>query len=263
MTSYLDLILEWTREHRLPRLQKSSTAGDLARRAVEAPAVRPFRRPLASPGISLIAEFKRRSPSAGELNPQADPEAQAKAYESGGASAMSVLTEPEFFGGGFEDLLTARQSCSLPVLRKDFLLVPVQVVEARAYSADAVLLIAAAIKDRILLKEMCAAAEEMGMDALIEVHEEKELDLAFEVEPLLIGVNQRDLTTFKIDHDLAIRVRKEIPDNVTVVAESGVSSPEQIQQMRKSGIDAVLVGETLMKTEDPAQAIKELLAEGE
>lgn len=263
MTSYLDLILEWTREHRLPRLQKSSIAGDLARKSVEAPAARSFRRPLTSQGISLIAEFKRRSPSAGELKPNADPEAQAKTYESGGARAMSVLTEPEFFGGGLKDLLIARESCSLPVLRKDFLLDPVQVVEARAYSADAVLLIAAAIKDRVLLKEMCAAADEMGMDALIEVHEEKELDLVFQVEPLLIGVNQRDLTTFKIDHDLAIRVRKEIPDDVTVVAESGVSTSEQIQQMRKSGIDAVLVGETLMQADDPAQAIRELLAEGE
>lgn len=263
MTSYLDLILEWTREHRLPSLQKSSVAGDLARKAVEAPPPRPFRRPLTSHGISLIAEFKRRSPSAGELKLNADPEAQAKAYEGGGARAMSVLTEPEFFGGSFDDLVSARRSCSLPVLRKDFLLDPVQVVEARAYSADAVLLIAAAIKDRVLLKEMCAAAGEMGMDALIEVHEEKELDLVFQVEPLLVGVNQRDLTTFKIDHGLAIRVRKEIPDHVTVVAESGVSTSEQIQQMRKSGIDAVLVGEILMQAEDPAQAIKGLLAEGE
>lgn len=263
MTSYLDLILEWTRENRLPRLQKSSITGDLARRAAEAPAVRPFRRALTKQGISLIAEFKRRSPSAGELKTNADPEAQAKAYEAGGARAMSVLTEPEFFGGGFEDLMTARQACSLPALRKDFLLDPVQVVEARAYSSDAVLLIAAAIKDRVLLKEMCAAADEMGMDALIEVHEEKELDLVFEVEPRLIGVNQRDLTTFKIDHGLAIRIRMEIPDTVTVIAESGVSTSDQIQQMRESGIDAVLVGETLMQVEDPTQTIKELLAEDE
>lgn len=258
MASYLDRIVEATR-HRLGEARRQRSFNDLEREASSRGAARDFLGSLRAPGIRLVAEFKRRSPSRGPIGDHDDPAEVAKSYERGGAAAMSVLTEPAFFSGSLADLESAREACRLPVLRKDFLLDPYQVVEARAAGADAVLLIVGAIDDPGLRAELAAATAEIGMAALVEVHDEWELDGAFEIDAALIGVNQRDLTTFDIDPELAIRLRGRIPQDVAVVAESGISSRGEVASLEEAGVDAVLVGETLMRAPDPQRAVEDLL----
>src|SRR2546425_5391348 len=206
--------------------------------------------------MSLIAEIKRRSPSKGVIQASVDPAEVAAAYQRGGARALSVLTEPEFFSGSLDDLAAAREATTLPALRKDFVLDPYQVVEARAGGADAVLLIVAALPDAGLFAELAAAAEDYGLPALVEVHSEWELDQAFEVEPEIVGVNQRDLRTFEVDIGLAARLRKRIPPEVAVVAESGIGTRADVEALEGASIDAVLVGETLVRAEDTAAAVR-------
>lgn len=208
--------------------------------------------------MSLIAEFKRRSPSAGVIRDEKDPGTVAKAYEAGGARALSVLTEPEFFAGSDDDVRAAREESSLPILRKDFVVDPYQLVEARAAGADAVLLIVAALEPRGL-RLLISEAETWGLDALVEVHDAADLKTALEAEASLVGINQRDLRTFQVDRGLAVRMQSEIPDDVVVVAESGISTREEVRALQDAGIDGVLVGERLMRSEDPAGAVVELL----
>lgn len=258
MTSYLDQILDATRE-RLSADRRRRSFGDLEREAGALPAPRDFIGAVREPGISLVAEMKRRSPSAGDVRPDADPRHLATRFEEGGARAVSVLTEPFFFSGSLGDLEVVRGACGLPVLRKDFVVDPYQVVEARAAGADAVLLIVAAVDGSTHLGELHAAAADYGLAALVEIHSEREMDVAFEAEPSLIGVNQRDLATFRVDRGLAARLRRHIPQDVAVIAESGISSRADVEELEEAAVDGILVGEALMRSDDPARAIAALL----
>lgn len=209
--------------------------------------------------LAVIAEIKRRSPSKGELFVDLDPAMLAKTYESGGARCLSVLTDATFFGGSPADLRAAREACPLPVLRKDFTIGLRDVLDARLMGADCVLLIAAALARSELL-ELHRLAIEIGLDVLVEIHDEAELDGALQAGATLIGVNQRDLVTFEVDHDRAVRMAGRIPANVVRVAESGVRNAADAASLRAAGYDAVLVGESLVTSADPAAAIAALRA---
>lgn len=225
-------------------------ADELRARAGDADPPRGFARALRVPGeVRLLAEVKRRSPSAGEIRPGADPAAVAREYERGGAAAVSVLTDAEYFGGSLGALAAVRAAIALPALRKDFLIDPLQVWEARAAGADAVLLIAR-ILDDARLAELLALAGEQGMDALVEVHTADELDRALAAGAALVGVNNRDLAVFRTDLDLSVRLAARVPAGVTLVAESGIHTPADVDRMGAAGIDAVLVGESLMRQPD-------------
>jgi indole-3-glycerol phosphate synthase len=203
----------------------------------------------------VIAEVKRRSPSKGGIAPDLDPAALARAYERGGAACLSVLTDVEFFGGSPEDLAAARAAVRVPVLRKDFTVSAHDVVDARLMGADAVLLIAAAL-DASELRDLHALARELGLDALVEVHDEPEVDAALAVDASLIGVNQRDLVTFEVDTARAVRLASRLPDGVVRVAESGITGPEDGAHLAEAGYHAVLVGESLVRSSDPVEAVR-------
>jgi indole-3-glycerol phosphate synthase len=221
------------------------------------PVPRGFRHALTAPGLSVIAEIKRRSPSKGDLAPDLDPATLATAYAEGGAAALSVLTDEEFFGGSDADLQRARAAVDVPVLRKDFTVSELDVCDARAMGADAILLIVAALSE-VELDRFHALALDLGMDALVEVHDEHELKRAVAIGATLIGVNQRDLKTFEVDRELAARCAAEIPSDVLKVAESGIRDAADAQRLRDAGYDAILVGETLVTSPDPTAAVKEL-----
>ena len=208
--------------------------------------------------VKVIAEIKRSSPSRGSLAPIVDPAALARSYELGGASAISVLTEGRKFGGSLADLEAVRAAVALPVLRKDFIATPYQVLEARASGADLVLLIVAALDDA-QLAELFALAGELGMAALVETHSADELDRAAQLGARLIGVNARDLSTFELDRDLFGRLAERFPDDAIRVAESAVLSADDVAHYRRSGADVVLVGEALV-TGDPIANLSAFLA---
>jgi indole-3-glycerol phosphate synthase len=219
-----------------------------------------FRDALASPGIAVIAEFKRRSPSAGRLRQQdVDIAEIAVAYERGGASALSVLTEGPNFEGSLADVCAARAACGLPILRKDFIVDPYQLYEARAVGADAVLLIVAAL-EQDELASLYDLARTLGLDVLVEVHDRDELKRAVQIEARLIGVNNRDLRDFTVDVGRTERLLAEMPGGTTVVSESGISAPKQLEQLEREGVAAVLVGESLMRACSPEHALATLLA---
>jgi indole-3-glycerol phosphate synthase len=209
-------------------------------------------------GLAVIAEIKRRSPSKGLLNVDLDPVDLARGYEVGGASCLSVLTDAEFFGGSPDDLAAARDATALPVLRKDFTVASIDVADARLMGADAVLLIAAVL-GRLQLIDLHALADDLGLDVLVEVHDEPELEIALQCGATLIGVNQRDLVTFEVDHERAARMASAIPDGIVKVAESGVRDRDDAKRLDAAGYDAILVGETLVTAGDPSKAIRELL----
>jgi indole-3-glycerol phosphate synthase len=221
------------------------------------PPVRGFRAALAAPGFHVIAEIKRRSPSKGDLNPDLDPALLAKDYEAAGATCVSVLTDVEFFGGSPADLQAARMATQLPLLRKDFTVCEADVIDARTMGADAVLLIAAALDDAEL-RAFHSLAVELGLDVLVEVHDEAELARALDAGATLVGVNQRDLVTFQVDHARAERMAAAMPAGVVKVAESGVRDGDDARRLRDAGYDAILVGETLVTAPDPAATLKEL-----
>jgi indole-3-glycerol phosphate synthase len=218
-----------------------------------------FATAIARGGIGVIAEFKRRSPSAGAIREGASPQEIVGAYERGGASALSVLTEQASFGGSLEDLRAARGASELPVLRKDFIVDRYQLLEARLAGADAVLLIVAALSDHELAA-LHEQARALGLDALVEVHDVPELQRALRVQPALVGINNRDLRDFSVDLARTSALRGAIPAGVAVVSESGIRSPEQLHELEREGVDAVLVGESLMRAADPAAALRSLLA---
>ena len=209
--------------------------------------------------LQVISEVKRRSPSKGALNADLDPAALAADYERGGAACLSVLTDEPHFGGSIADLQTARAACGLPVLRKDFTVSERDVLDARLMGADCVLLIAAAL-DRAELIAFHALATEVGLDVLVEIHDEVELEVATLAEASLIGVNQRDLVTFKVDHERAVRMAGIIPKAAVRVAESGVRDGADAQSLRAAGYDAVLVGESLVTSSDIAASLGSLRA---
>ena len=203
----------------------------------------------------IIAEFKRRSPSKGEIRPSADPAHIAKAYESGGAAAISVLTEEDYFDGSLDDLRAIRQATSLPVLRKDFIFEEYQVYESAAAGADALLLIVAALNDETIGRLRRITEEELGMDALVEVHTREEMDRALHSGAHLIGVNNRDLGTFEVSTATSIQLVDFAPPDVILVSESGLGA-EEVRKLRTFGYKGFLVGETLMRADDPEEALR-------
>jgi indole-3-glycerol phosphate synthase len=258
--SVLARILQSTREQ-LEQRKHALPLGQLRGSATEHPAApRGFRAALARPGMSVIAEFKRSSPSAGTLREGADLAELVSAYERGGASALSVLTEEANFAGSLEDLRAARELCALPVLRKDFIVDEYQLFEARAAGADAVLLIVAALSDTEL-SALHEQARALAMDVLVEVHDRDELDRALALGAELIGVNNRDLRDFSVDLQRTMQLRGAMPDGVVVVSESGIGSCEQLRELEREGVDAVLVGESLMRAAEPEVALRALLGE--
>ncbi|RJX34853.1 MAG: indole-3-glycerol phosphate synthase TrpC [Desulfarculus sp.] len=246
-------------EHK--RLEAAALAGraaELRRLAEEAPPPRDFLAALrARPGRAVIAEIKRASPSAGRLAAEVDPASRAVRYQAGGAAALSVLTDGPFFQGSLTDLRQARAAVGLPVLRKDFIIASAQLYEARAAGADAVLLIAAALEPG-QLRDLYQQARELGLAVLPEVHEEVELEPVLALGPALVGVNNRDLRSLQVDLNASLRLRPLIPASTTVVAESGISGPEQAARLRAGGLDAFLVGSHLMRAPDPAAALRAL-----
>ena len=256
MTTYLERILERHRE--LAADDERPLDGLLATARAQAP-TRGFRRALAdSDRLAVISEVKRRSPSKGDLFPDLDPAVLATEYEAGGASCLSVLTDEEFFGRSVADLQAARAACALPVLRKDFTVSARDVVDARIMGADAVLLIAAALPQADLAG-FHTLAMEIGLDVLVEVHDERELEMALAVGATLVGVNQRDLVTFEVDHERAVRMAAVIPDHVVAVAESGVRGSEDARALHAAGYHAVLVGESLVTSGDAATPVADLI----
>ncbi|HEY1245601.1 MAG TPA: indole-3-glycerol phosphate synthase TrpC [Hyphomicrobiaceae bacterium] len=213
-------------------------------------------------GVSVIAEFKRRSPSGGDIRPDATPSDIAQVYAANGARAMSVLTDAHYFSGADSDLVEARDACGLPVLRKDFVVDAYQLHEARAIGADAVLLIVRALSDSEL-REFVRLSASLGLDALVETHSADEVRRALDAGATIVGVNNRDLDTLVTDVTLAPRLRLLVPPECLFVAESGVSTPEQIATLADAGVDAVLVGEALLRAADPGARLRLLVEAGE
>jgi indole-3-glycerol phosphate synthase len=259
MTTYLDRILA---AHRAAAARDDRDLGALVASAERLAPARGFREALLADagrgtGPAVIAEVKRRSPSKGALAAALDPATLACRYEVGGAACLSVLTDREFFGGSAEDLAAAREACGLPVLRKDFTVSAHDVVDARLMGADAVLLIVAALDDRELA-HFRALARDLGLDVLVEIHDEAELDRALAVDADLIGVNQRDLVTFSVDMERALRLAELLPETVVRVAESGIRGPADASVLAAAGYHAVLVGESLVTAADPGEAVRAL-----
>ena len=254
--TYLDRILE---HHRAVAAADTRPIERLLDEARAMPPTRGFRSALADrEHLGVIAEIKRRSPSKGDLNAELDPAELAAAYERGGAACLSVLTDVEHFGGSVADLQAARAACSLPVIRKDFTVSERDVLDARIMGADCLLLIAAALEPAELVA-FHRLAVDVGLDVLVEIHDEAELEHALAADATLIGVNQRDLVTFQVDHARAVRMAGVIPDRAVKVAESGVRGADDARRLRAAGYDAVLVGETLVTSSDPAAAIADLI----
>ena len=210
------------------------------------------------PGVAVIAEAKKASPSKGVIRPDFDPVAIACSYQAGGAQALSVLTDVDFFQGSLAYIPMVRAAVSLPVLRKDFIIDPLQIREARAYGADAILLIAA-ILETSQIEEYQGLASELGMDALVEVHDEAEVEKAVAAGSRLIGVNNRDLRDFSMDLNTTFRLQKMIPAAIPLVSESGIRDHQDMLRLAEHGIRAALVGETLMRAADPAEALRALV----
>jgi indole-3-glycerol phosphate synthase len=258
VATYLDRILV---AHRAAARGELRSLASLVGRASTMPPTRGFGAALqAAEGLAVIAEIKRRSPSRGDLNVGLNAADLAMTYEDGGATCLSVLTDREFFGGSATDLAEARAVTRIPVLRKDFTVALHDVCDARLMGADCVLLIAAALRPQELSSFSTMAAE-IGIDALVEIHDEGELDQALEAGASLIGVNQRDLVTFEVDHERALRMAATIPEGVVKVAESGVRDGADAKALHDAGYHAVLVGETLVTATDPAGMIRELKGE--
>jgi len=211
---------------------------------------RPFNEALVRPGISVIAEFKRRSPSAGEISATADVASQVAAYERGGAAALSVLTDEHNFGGSLEDLRAARAACGLPILRKDFIVDRYQLFEAAVNGADAVLLIVAAL-DTAELGALYREARGLDLDCLVEVHDPRQLERALELDADVIGINNRDLDEGSVDIATTYELMPDVPVGKTVVAESGISTRAELEELERVGVDAVLIGGALMSAADP------------
>ncbi len=220
---------------------------------------RSFRDALRRPGLSVIAEHKRSSPSAGVIRDDLALADVVAAYQRGGAAALSILTEESRFGGALGDLAAARAASSLPILRKDFIIDTYQVLEAYAGGADAILLIVAALTTNEL-RRLHLDATELGLDVLVEIHDRVELGLAAEVGAPIIGINNRDLGTLEVDTARALDMRAGLPSGTIAVAESGYSRPDQLAELATAGFDAVLVGETLMRAPDPGAALHDLIA---
>ena len=249
MSTALDLIIDYKRDE-VAALKRAESFASLARAASETSPVRGFAAAMsaiaASDENALICELKRKSPSAGEILPGADPVAIASEYEAGGAACLSILTDGPSFGGSLADFAAIRGAVSLPMLRKDFLIDPIQVAESRAHGADCILIILSAVDDQ-LAGELHAAADAFAMDVLIETHDESELERALKLASSLIGINNRDLKRMVTDLSTTERLAPMVPPDRHVVAESGISSTDHIVRLRETGARRFLIGESLMK----------------
>jgi indole-3-glycerol phosphate synthase len=223
---------------------------------------RPFSEALVRPGLSLVAEFKRRSPSAGEIRPGSEVAEVVTAYERGGAAALSVLTEEAYFGGSLDDLRAAREASDLPILRKDFTVDPYQLYEAAVSGADAVLLIAAALGDDDLAS-LYDHARALDLDCVVEVHDTDDLERALEMDADVIGINNRDLRDLSVDVSTTLELMTDVPAGKTVVSESGYEHRGQLEELDRIGVDAVLIGEMLMRAGDPEAMVRELTMDEE
>ncbi len=256
--SVLDSIIEGVRED---LAQRRKPLAQIQEELSRAPEVVDSHRLLSRSGMQVIAEVKRSSPSKGELAQILDPAELAKSYEAAGASAVSVLTESRRFGGSLKDLDVVRSAVNVPVLRKDFMVDEYQFYEARAHGADIILLIVAALSKN-QLHDFADLTKSLGMHALIEVHTEDELIRALEISPSIVGVNSRNLKTLEVDPQVFSSLIPQIPENIIRVAESGISSADDVGFAKKCGANAVLVGETLVKGSDVALTMRTLLAQG-
>ncbi len=263
MTQRTDTILDRIVADKRDELAASKAQvpmSELRDRLADAPPPRSFIDALRGPAISLIAEVKKASPSKGPLRPDLDPVEFARIYEEAGASAISVLTDARHFQGSLDDLQAVRSALAdgPPLLRKDFVFDEYQVCEARIYGADAVLLIVAVL-EQPLLEALLAATNGLGMTALVEVHDKHEIERAAASGAKLIGITNRDLRTFEVDLSTTERLRPLAPPNATIVAESGIHSREDMKRLEAVGVDAVLIGESIVKAPDPSAKIRELI----
>jgi indole-3-glycerol phosphate synthase len=259
--SVLDDIVAGVREDLAPRMAAVPEA-EVERRAAAAPPALDAEAALRSqPGIAVIAEVKRSSPSKGALADIADPAALAAEYATGGATVVSILTEPRRFSGSLDDLAAVRRRVDTPLLRKDFLVTRYQLTEARAWGADLVLLIVASLDQRDLV-DLREHAESLGMTALVEVHDEEETRRAVDGGASVIGVNARDLRTLEVDRAVFDRLRRHIPDDIVTIAESGVRGVKDVREYAAAGAHGVLVGEALVTGGDPAGAVRDFAAVG-
>ncbi len=258
MPTILDRIVA-TKHQEIEQAKSALPEAELSAKLADAPPVRNFFTPLAAGGtIRLIAEVKKASPSAGVIRPDFDPVEIARTYEAHGATCISVLTDEHYFQGRLDYLEQIRAAVALPLLRKDFILDTYQLLEARAAGADAVLLIAECLDD-CNLRKLFNAACELGMTPLVELYEPANLERAFNAGATLIGVNNRNLHTFEVDLDHTIRLRERLPDECVLVAESGIRTGEDVQRLEAAGVDAILVGESLMREPNIGAAVDRLL----
>jgi indole-3-glycerol phosphate synthase len=242
--------------------RRQAPQADLEQRLPSRDKDRPFDEALVRPGLSLIAEFKRRSPSAGDIAAGAEVGERVGAYERGGAAALSVLTDEAHFGGSLDDLRAARAACDLPILRKDFIVDSYQLYEAAVNGADAVLLIARALEDE-LLRELYEEAQRIDLDCLVEVHDGEELERALELDVDVVGINNRDLDAGVVDIATTFELMPDVPAGKTVVAESGISTRSELAELERVGVDAVLIGSALMSAPDPEALARELAGDDE
>jgi indole-3-glycerol phosphate synthase len=254
----LDDLIDSTRD-RLGRVKREVPLAELERAIEERMTLegRPFAEALSRPWTSVIAEHKRRSPSAGDIRPDASVGDIVRAYDRGGAAALSILTEERHFGGSLNDLREARDATDLPILRKDFTIDPYQLFEAKAYGADAVLLVVGSVKPRELAA-LYGVANDLDLDAIVEVHDEDELEAALEIDCDVIGINNRNLEDFTVSLETTFELLTDVPAGKTVVSESGIQNRTQIEELERVGVDAVLIGETVMAAPDPEAAVREL-----
>lgn len=258
----LDDIMRHHRE-RLPKIRADVSLADLRAWVQLVPPPLDFYAAVTKPGVSLIAECKKASPSKGLMVPNYNAVEIALDYQDGGAACISVLTDGRHFQGSLEDLRDVREATKIPLLRKDFVFDPYHVYEARAAGADCILLIAAVLADSEI-EQLMALSTKLGMSTLVEVHTDEELDrmLALDPQPKIIGVNNRNLKTFEVDFKNTARLRKKIPDHIVVVGESGLKTTHDVRHMKGIGVDAILVGETLVKSEDTRKTARAFVLAG-
>lgn len=258
MSTILDEIIE-NKLMEVEQSEKDLPLEQLIEKQSEAPPVRDFYKALWPDGnLKIIAEIKRASPSKGIISKNFDPVLIAKGYAEAGASALSVLTDEKYFKGSLDYLRQIRDAVDTPLLRKDFIMRPYQIYEARLYGADALLLIVSAL-DQIALNELLELTQSLGMNALVEVHDEKEMERAVSAGARIIGINNRDLKTFTVDLGVSKRLSKNAPANSIVVAESGIKTEDDIRALRSQGVHVFLIGETFMKTTDPGAGLLRLI----
>lgn len=253
--SFLSEIIERKRQ-RLASAKRNVPFDDFERR----PDPHRLRQALLNDGINIIAEFKRRSPSKGVIRADADLEQMARSYEAGGAAAISVLTEEDYFSGSLDDLRQVKKSVDLPALRKDFIFDEYQICESAAAGADAVLLIVAALDDNQLVSLRTLVEDELGMDALVEVHTREEMQRAIACGANLIGVNNRNLHTFEVSLETSLSLAKEAPTGTVLISESGLNNSTDIARLRDAGYHGFLIGESLMRSQNPGTALRDLMS---